>query len=423
MVKISNVTEDASDLFDGGTSESPMNLDDLFGGGEATDTGMTAHVESESVEAVHEDSEGDTDSQEEAAAVAGESVEAAPGAHIQLAGCKNVHIHVNQPASGEQASAPVDDGKAAPIPELTPEQKFEKDVAYAKERFTNASMHVSELESQVKSLKSDLKDARETMEEAYDSLIELQERGPEQPKPAPSSTPQATESAAPQPGTPTASGQAPEPKEDNAWRNEPLTSLGLDKIDGLGKKKLEALMEAVPTMGAFVDLQSQAGAMGVHTLLPKGLGRKIADELEERQVEWLKQYWAKSAVQEPAEPMSVDHAAVFGDDPKPEESEAADHVPDDRDDIDEGNPVGEAEELPFGLPPRTEVEGEDAETQVRRRLNELAGAKNPSAPDIDIFREGRGAAAAGLFVTDCELEPGDDQDSWLLGFLSGGVKE
>ncbi len=401
MVKVTGLAESTSeDLFQ--TDSSEASLGDLFG----ETTGEESTIAVDAIEAEEETPEPET-------------VEAVPGAHIQLAGCENVHIHVNPPAEASPApAASHDDGKAAPVPEPTPEQKFERDVAYAKERFTNASMHVSELESQVKSLKSDLKDARETMEEAYDSLIELQERGPEQPKPTASLSSGSTEAESQSSNSESPNPAPAEKPEDNAWRNEPLTALELDKIDGLGKKKLEALMDAVPTIGAFEDLRAQAGAYGVHTLLPKGLGRKIADELEERQIAWLQRRWAKSMVasQVPLEPESfVDHQTAV-DEPQTEEPTA------DEPQIDEGNPVGE--HLPFGLPPRTVIEGEDKETQVRRRLNELAEATtNPSAPDIDTFRKGKAAASHGSFVTDCELDAGDDQDSWLLGFISGGDKE
>jgi hypothetical protein len=61
-------------------------------------------------------------------------------------------------------------------------------------------------------------------------------------------------------------------------------------IDRFGKKKQESLVAACPTVGDFERLREEAGRSfkSLHEILPGGIGRSVADELEERQLDWLK---------------------------------------------------------------------------------------------------------------------------------------
>lgn len=68
------------------------------------------------------------------------------------------------------------------------------------------------------------------------------------------------------------------------WRTIPTDVLLDPPIEGFGAKKRTALLEAVPTLGDFVDLQCRVGkdAATLRELLPKGIGEQAADALEER---------------------------------------------------------------------------------------------------------------------------------------------
>lgn len=73
---------------------------------------------------------------------------------------------------------------------------------------------------------------------------------------------------------------------DESWRlvttRELLTSE--PPIAGLGKKKLENITDAAPTVGDLVDLISEGSKAHkqFHEMLPKGCGRGLADEIEKR---------------------------------------------------------------------------------------------------------------------------------------------
>jgi hypothetical protein len=64
----------------------------------------------------------------------------------------------------------------------------------------------------------------------------------------------------------------------------------LGGIEGLGKKKREALLEECPTLGHLEDMRRDASLKGIPfcQILPKGIGESIADELESRMLEALK---------------------------------------------------------------------------------------------------------------------------------------
>lgn len=67
------------------------------------------------------------------------------------------------------------------------------------------------------------------------------------------------------------------------WRAMETGTL-LDGLKGLGKKKLEALVDSAPTAGDLEDLRGEASRAHKHfrEVLPDGFGEKIADAIEER---------------------------------------------------------------------------------------------------------------------------------------------
>ena len=64
-------------------------------------------------------------------------------------------------------------------------------------------------------------------------------------------------------------------------------------IERFGPKKQEAMIDACPTIGDFERLREQAGRSfrPLHSLLPDKIGELVADELENRFVDW----WKKNA--------------------------------------------------------------------------------------------------------------------------------
>jgi hypothetical protein len=66
------------------------------------------------------------------------------------------------------------------------------------------------------------------------------------------------------------------------WRAIPIEDVCFG-IKGLGAKKLEALRETVPTLGAFEDLRAKASLAGcpLREYMPKGIGQDACDQLEE----------------------------------------------------------------------------------------------------------------------------------------------
>ena len=66
------------------------------------------------------------------------------------------------------------------------------------------------------------------------------------------------------------------------WRAIPIDEI-CKGIKGLGAKKLEALCDAVPTLGAFEDLRAKASVEGnpLRQYMPAGIGEAACDQLEE----------------------------------------------------------------------------------------------------------------------------------------------
>lgn len=73
---------------------------------------------------------------------------------------------------------------------------------------------------------------------------------------------------------------------DNTWRTAATAEL-LDGTKGMGKKKLEAIVDAAPTVGHLEDLRRQASEQhkAFKDVLPKGCGQGLADAIEDRLVE------------------------------------------------------------------------------------------------------------------------------------------
>lgn len=70
-----------------------------------------------------------------------------------------------------------------------------------------------------------------------------------------------------------------EATESTAWRDVPTATL-LDGVQGLGKKKLETLVDIAPTAGALEDLRATSNGV-FKSVLPKGFGDKVASAIED----------------------------------------------------------------------------------------------------------------------------------------------
>ncbi len=193
--------------------------------------------------------------------------------------------------------------------------------------------------------------------------------------------------------------------DDNAWRQVPVSALNFDNIKGMGKKKIEALMERCPTMGDFEDLRAK-NAFGDGLTTIKGIGQALANELENAMMDWLTKNrdakvlnFAAATAQEQVEQTKKEDAA------KATEAATADVVPD------QGTTTPAAPTLSAG----------DA---IQARFDALteSGNYDPKV-DVDIWKAGAASYANGAHFRRCPLPPGPKQDEWLRGWLAEQLAE
>jgi hypothetical protein len=166
---------------------------------------------------------------------------------------------------------------------------------------------------------------------------------------------------------------------DQSWRKVTIDQLNLSDIKGFGKKKREALAEVAPTLGDLEDLRAQAGAMGLQSVLPNGFGQKICDEIEDKIISWLADNRDRKVLAETA-------AAAEAADTDPAHSEDA------------------------------EVEHLRARAEQLQEL--LSGGAQMHVARPDIAETGKQMAQNDEPLESCNWTAGDEQDSWLIGYLS-----
>lgn len=160
-----------------------------------------------------------------------------------------------------------------------------QEIAEAKEAHTAASLARQAAEEVFKAAKA-------TEKACLSELSSLINRGPDYPKPAnPASINQEGGSGDSQSAIATAvrndkdSRPIPidDPNADQSWRAIPTSEI-LDGIKGMGDKKRDAIISLIPTMGDLEDLRGQASIAHkpFRSVLPKGVGQGMADEIEER---------------------------------------------------------------------------------------------------------------------------------------------
>lgn len=149
-------------------------------------------------------------------------------------------------------------------------------------RIWNAEMRCRGKEAIVEDLKEQLKSAKSDYEGAVEALRKLANEGY---SPMPLFDARRQEQPAAEPiEDADCSVDDDWPEENEAWREKDFIELiKASKIEGLGKKKLEALAEVVKTFGDFEDLRTKASLENIHLskLLPAGFGEKVTDQIEE----------------------------------------------------------------------------------------------------------------------------------------------
>jgi len=136
-------------------------------------------------------------------------------------------------------------------------------------------------ESEVNAIKEELKEAKENLklktalcDKIESDLIALIE-GKVIPKPPAKPIAVSQEAA-------TLADQSLADPVDESWRIHSTAEI-FAGVKGLGKKKLEALVDLAPTLGALVDLHAEAGLAHktFKEVLPAGFGEKMCDSIED----------------------------------------------------------------------------------------------------------------------------------------------
>jgi hypothetical protein len=200
-----------------------------------------------------------------------------------------------------------------------------------------------------------------------------------------------------------------------SWRDVSIAVLNLPTISGMGKTKREKLIERVGTLGQLEKLRQQAieEHRPLCALLPKGVGKDLADEIEERYLRWKDSY---DNIGAPTKPSYVDHVA---------DVDTAAKV------LVETNETfhPQAQLPPVDLSPLPDLGIVlDTDEAAAARYNELRAAyfaNGGSFGDLATLKanraSGRAAAGMGWDSADCPHPPGIEQDSWFAGFIESSL--
>lgn len=155
-------------------------------------------------------------------------------------------------------------------------------------KIQNAELLIREAEAEVEECKSDLKIAKERLERMVDRMRTA----------ASASANDANRPLLPE-NQPESSADEPGDADPDAWRTIAISILWESEFKGLGGKKIEALIEEVPTLGSFEDLRVQVGDKFEHLskALPQGIGESLADELENRHLMYVAE-WHPEPIEE-----------------------------------------------------------------------------------------------------------------------------
>jgi hypothetical protein len=258
---------------------------------------------------------------------------------------------------------------AEKTPDQLADQAWRLKLSRAKDEYIEAAINRKQCEGELKS-------AKETEKECLATVQRLIERGPEKLPLFDSQNPSSVTLPA---GT-----TEPLPADENGWRKVPITALDLGSIDGLGDKKRDALIDAIPTLGHFEDKRVEAGASGVDTVLPKGIGKKITDPLEEMHLNYITNWGASQKAGQ-------------------------------------GEQAAEATDPSASIPNAKQWEAM-TDDQQHDYINQRAAQISESVSILTVtlsadFQAGSIAYGRDEAVTDCPRIPGDEMDSWLAGYF------
>lgn len=338
----------------------------------------------------------------------------------------------------------------------------------AEQEFIDAGLRCQEIEEQIASLKDELKEAREYRDGCGTRLRVLRRESAIEGNPSSSYSPgtrgcypatsseteNASESdmgpdvrdalAGRELSLPENVRSGSEYSDKTPWHEVPITALGLEKIEGLGKKKRDALIELCPTIGRFEALRVLASQewLPLHAKLPKGFGERVADALEELHLEWMRK---NTAMGDKIEPVAAMHprgklaqrraGAPAGDNETPVDVSAmVDAVADSIADATVANTPSESpvEQSTESDPPVATARQSDpepdlsaiedeAERSIARAnwLRDNSDGNFRSQHDRDTWSNGRNAYFDGLTPADNpNAVPSDYADDWFRGWLA-----
>lgn len=349
----------------------------------------------------------------------------------------------------------------------------------AEQNFIDAGLRCQEIEEQIASLKDELKDARDYRDACGTILRSLRrESGVEGSQGSSSyipgtrgcypATEPKTENSEPADmgpdvrdalagrelslpeNTRAGSGGSDAYSDKTPWHETPITALGLEKVEGLGKKKRDALIELCPTIGRFEALRVLASQewLSLHAKLPKGFGERVADSLEELHLEWMRK---NTAMGEKVQPVAAMHPRGKLS-PRREGTTAAATAIDSA--TADGIPVADVSALVDAVADAAEVA---AESDVESTADHAHAPARQTAPepdlsaiedeaercmarvnwlrdnsdgnfkpqhDRDAWSNGRNAYFDGLSPTDNpNAVPSDFADEWFRGWIAGELSD
>lgn len=159
------------------------------------------------------------------------------------------------------------------------EAAFFRELKRLNQDIANKEEILNEAKEEAKAAKAEFNLATARLQSFVSKGVQYRKK-PEPKKPEPKTEPKKE-----QPATPTTEPTAADKpiSETVDWRKIPTLDIA-QGIDGLGKKKLESIVDLFPTLGHLMDVRTEASKdfKPFHTLLPKGVGEAIGTELINR---------------------------------------------------------------------------------------------------------------------------------------------
>lgn len=123
----------------------------------------------------------------------------------------------------------------------------------------------------------------------------------------------------PEPANQSADREQSDDQSDDGWRELPTSDL-LAGLKGMGKKKMEAICDAAPTVGHLEDLRGNASRAHkpFKEVLPDGFGDKVAGEIEDRLIDHIGKWSSQAPVADSQEPEAPEESE---DQPRPDVEE------------------------------------------------------------------------------------------------------